>query len=64
MSKAETEMIKAMMAGTAAENASSKEFNLAVEELREWYNHQKAKGDKEHGAAILAIGYVFTEITA
>jgi len=64
MSKTETEVIKAMMAGTAAEAGASQEFNLAVEELREWYNHQKSKGDKEHGAAIIAMGYVYAEITA
>lgn len=64
MSKAETDMIKTVISGTAAENGVTKEFNLSVEDLREWFNHQKSKGEKEHGAAILAMGYVYAEITA
>lgn len=64
MSNSESGMIKAVIAGAAAENGASQEFNAAVEELRDWYNNQKAKGSLEHGAAILAMGYVYAEITA
>lgn len=64
MSKAETSITKAMVAGIAAENGASQEFNTAVEELREWYNNHKSKGSLDHAAAILAMGYVYTEITA
>ncbi len=64
MSKAESEMIKAVIAGTAAESGLTKEFNLAVEDLREWFNEEKAKGENQQATAMLAIGYIYAEITA